>query len=454
MTSSRMLVDRAVRVASVGGGAVVLLVFLLILLPLLVAGSGAFVFRGTIEHRRMLLEVFERGDANRIGEEEALVRAARMPIFSAMRRFESDLNSSEALAFRLGEEFVAFKDALRRLVGPLPGEPAGVLLRDRYGAVRWSETEAALADVLYAEAWVYPSPDRSGKKQRLSRAVRFAGTPLYPVFDYLRDNLAEIMRPRWTVYWGFLFDPSRDAHHFGGIWAELLGTLVLAFGAVIVSAPVGVLAAIQMNSLAPHAWLSRLARGSVELLAGVPSIVLGLFGLVLFVDTLRLTPGKSVWVGALTLAVLVLPTIVRVSQDALRRVPAAQRMAASSLGARPRQVLFRLVLPAALPGILAAVVSALARAAGATAPIIFTAAVSVGRPVERFGSLSEPTPALTWGVYNVALRHEAQDPRVALQYGMVLTLVLVVALLYGAARLLRHWSAVRMQAPFDEGTEQ
>jgi len=172
-------------------------------------------------------------------------------------------------------------------------------------------------------------------------------------------------------------------------------------------------------------------------LAGVPSIVFGLFGLAFFINTLHVSPGKSVLAGALTLALLVLPTVIRASEEAIRAVPQAYKEAALALGAGRWHTVLTVILPAALPGILTGIVISMGRAAGETAPIIFTAAVSVGAAPGLLELFDRSTPALPWNIYNIATEHAAADEIRHVQYGMVATLVAIVLALNLAAIVLR-----------------
>jgi phosphate transport system permease protein len=169
----------------------------------------------------------------------------------------------------------------------------------------------------------------------------------------------------------------------------------------------------------------------------VPSIVFGLFGLAFFINTIHVSNSKSVLAGALTLALVILPTVIRASEEAIRSVPHTYKEAALSLGASKWRTIVTVLLPAALPGILTGIVISMGRAAGETAPIIFTAAVSVGDPLKLWETLSQPTPALSWNVYNLSTEHQKLDELRHVQYGMVLTLVLVVLFLNFAAVVMR-----------------
>jgi phosphate transport system permease protein len=269
------------------------------------------------------------------------------------------------------------------------------------------------------------------------RVERFRGTSLEPLFGALERDARAMLRPRTTVYWRFLFDPSFDAHIFGGIWPELLGTIYLAVGAMLFAVPLGIVTAVYVAEYAGESSFVSMLRTCISSLAGVPSIVFGLFGLAFFINTLHVSPSKSVLAGSLTLALLVLPTVIRASEEALKAVPATYKEAAMSLGASKWRAIATVILPAALPGVLTSIIISMGRAAGETAPIIFTAAVSVGKPLAIWQTLTQPTPALPWNIYNLATEHEAVDEIRHVQYGMVLTLVVLVLLLNLAAIILR-----------------
>ena len=197
------------------------------------------------------------------------------------------------------------------------------------------------------------------------------------------------------------------------------------------------IAAIYLCEYAHEGRLIGFIRTCISTLAGVPSIVFGLFGLAFFLNTIHISDSKSVLAGSLTLSLLILPTVIRASEEAIRAVPKAYKEAALSLGSGRWHTVLTVILPAALPGILTGVVISMGRAAGETAPIIFTAAVSVGRPLLPSQILSQPTPALSWNIYNLCTEHEAVDEIRHVQYGMVFTLVAVVLLLNVFAIVMR-----------------
>jgi phosphate transport system permease protein len=336
-----------------------------------------------------------------------------------------------------GDAFVEVKEAIHHLLGPLPGEPTPVLMRNQYGQTRWNRAMVALDELLYEEQWDYSDPSKGGVRVSVPRVNSFRGTALEPLFAYTEEHIEEMLRPKLTFYWQFFTDKSYDAHFFGGIWPEILGTIYLTIGAMLFAVPMGVIAAIYLCEYATEGRIISLLRTCISTLAGVPSIVFGLFGLAFFINGVGVSPSKSVLAGSLTLSLLILPTIIRASEEAIRSVPPTYKEAALSVGAGRWHTVLTVILPAALPGILTGIVISMGRAAGETAPIIFTAAVSVGRPLSLVETLRQPTPALPWNIYNLATEHEAVDEIRHVQYGMVLTLVALVLLLNVAAIILR-----------------
>ncbi len=442
--STRHLLDRAFTAA--GLFAILLLAaFLLTLLgPILWRGAGAVVFRATVEHRRFLLEQRNRGDDRMLAPEIASAIEARRPVYAMMRAFEAELK--ELPAARRGElrrEYRQVREAVLDLLGPDPAEELPVLMRKRYGQTRWRRARLELDAVLLRTTWDYS--EGVGRKVLEPRAPLFEGTALAPLFPLLADKLEDMLRPRPTFYAGFFFDSSTDAHFFGGIGPETKGTIFLALGAMLLALPLGVVAAIYFQEFAGEGRIVGGLRACVNTLAGVPSIVFGLFGLAFFINTLKLSHGKSVLAGALTLALLILPTLIRAAEEALRAVPRSYREAALALGAGKWHTIVTVILPAALPGILTGVVISMGRAAGETAPIIFTAAVSMGQAPTLLSAFSEPTPALSWNIYNLATEHEAVDEIRHVQYGMVATLVLIVLLLNMTAIVARARAVKRLK---------
>jgi len=355
-----------------------------------------------------------------------------------MESFERELSESGSDFRReYGTEYREVRELVGELLGPRPGGREAALIRKRYGEVRMDRAMVTLGHILEVETYDYSDPSSMGKKVLKPREEIFRGTSLEPLFSIIRNDVDRMLKPELTFYWRFLFDKSQDAHFFGGIWPEVLGTLYLSIGAMLFAIPFGLVAAIYLSEYAGEGRLTRLIRVSISSLAGVPSIVFGLFGLAFFINTIEISNSKSVLAGSLTLALLVLPIIIRASEEAIKAVPRGYREAAMSLGGGKWHTIVKVVLPAALPGILTSIIVSLGRAAGETAPIIFTAAVSVGKPLAVWQTVSQPAPALPWSIYNLATEHEAVNEIRHVQYGMVLTLVVLVLLLNLTAIIVR-----------------
>jgi phosphate transport system permease protein len=435
---TRKLLDRAFSGTGVIAIGVMALALVVILAPIIGKGTGAFVFRSTIEHRKVMFDQWQRGNPERVEADKAEAVAARQPVYDMLAAFETELDEMPRADRRPYKAPLRdLKKALAELLGPAPGQRTPVLIRQQYGATRWDRTQIKLDELLFTEEWDYSNPEALGVLVKTPRAEQFKETSLEPLFDYVDENIESIMRPKMTFYWQFLIDTSKDSHIFGGIGPEVLGTLYLTLGAMLFAIPMGVIAAIYLCEYAREGRVISLIRICISTLAGVPSIVFGLFGLAFFLNTIHISNSKSVLAGSLTLSLLILPTVIRASEEAILAVPKAYKEAALSLGAGRWHTVLTVILPAALPGILTGVVISMGRAAGETAPIIFTAAVSVGRPLLPMQTLSQPTPALPWNIYNLCTEHEAVDEIRHVQYGMVFTLVALVLLLNVFAIVMR-----------------
>ena len=480
---TRKLIDRSFSGIGVMSILFMVAALLVILVPIIVRGSRAFLFQGTIEYRLAMAEKFGRGNLEEVKAEYTKAQEARRPIYEAINAYQTELEEQQAqfttrkktlraerrkirkdkdLTDQQREEQIAAVEkkmddldlskeeagqktaqldavikSVHHWLGPTPGESTPPLWRDQYGSLRQDQSEKAMHQVLYSEHWDEQAGSDVLHQVFTPRAEEFKGTALEPMFPYIEAHANAIMEPQWTFYWQFLTDTASDAHFFGGIWAEILGTIYLTIGAILFAVPTGVISAIYLVEYSNDGIMVRILRTFVNTLAGVPSIVFGLFGLAFFINTIHVSPSKSVLAGALTLALLILPMVIRASEEAIRAVPKTYKEAALSLGAGKWRTILTVVLPASLPGILTGIVISMGRAAGETAPIIFTAAVSVGAPLTLAETLSQPTPALPWNIYNLCTEHEAIDQIRHVQYGMVLTLIGIVLLLNVTAIIMR-----------------
>jgi len=225
-----------------------------------------------------------------------------------------------------------------------------------------------------------------------------------------------------AINWTFLTEPPMDAMTRGGIFPAIIGTLYLTLGAIIVAFPLGVASAIYLSEYASEGKIVRLIRLGINNLAGVPSVVFGLFGMGLFVVFLGF--GSSILSGSLTLGFLILPVIIGASEGALKAVPQTYREASLALGGSKWQTISRVVLPAALPGILTGSILGIGRAAGETAPIMFTAAAFY---ITRLpSSIFDEVMALPYHIYVLATAGTHIEETRPLQYGTALVLIALV----------------------------
>ncbi len=225
-----------------------------------------------------------------------------------------------------------------------------------------------------------------------------------------------------AISWEFLTEHPRDSMTKGGIMPAILGTFYLTAGAISIALPLGVASAIYLSEYAKEGAVIRVIRIGINCLAGVPSIVFGLFGLGLFVVFFHF--GSSILSGALTLGFLILPTIIGASEEALKAVPQTFREASLGLGVSKWQTTLRIVLPSALPGILTGSILGIGRAAGETAPIMFTAAAFFTTKLPQ--SIFDEVMALPYHVYVLATAGTHIEETRPLQYGTVLVLVALV----------------------------
>lgn len=229
------------------------------------------------------------------------------------------------------------------------------------------------------------------------------------------------------ISWTFLSAAPLDSGRGGGVMPIIAGTLEVTLLGVATATPLGVGTAIYLCEYTREGKLTRIIRFGAECLAGVPSIIFGLFGFVLFVLTLGF--GWSILAGGLTLAFMTLPTVIRTSEEALRAVPAGYREVSLSLGASKWQTIRKVVLPAALPGILTGVTLGLGRAIGETAAVIFTAGSSLPHLVPT--SLFDGTRTLSVHFYQLAREGISADKA----YATAAVLVLAISLINIGAQL-------------------
>jgi len=219
--------------------------------------------------------------------------------------------------------------------------------------------------------------------QRIAKTLLWAMTVLtvavlvFIIFFILRKGLP-------AINIDFLTKNPVDMGKGGGIFSTVIGTVVLTALAILIATPLGVGTAIYLTEYTWENTLTRVIRFGAECLAGIPSIIFGLFGFILFVTKLGF--GWSILSGGLTLAFMVLPTIIRTSEEAIKSVPPAYRQVSFSLGGTKWQTVTRVVLPSALPGIVTGIILSVGRSIGETAAVIFTAGSALRIPTSLFSS--------------------------------------------------------------------
>jgi len=229
-----------------------------------------------------------------------------------------------------------------------------------------------------------------------------------------------VLRGLPAISWEFLSKPPTNGMIEGGIMPAILGTIYLVAGTMAIALPLGVLSAVYLSEYARGGLLVRLIRLAIANLAGVPSVVYGLFGLGLFVMLLNF--GQSLLAGWCTLALLVLPMVITSSEEALRTVPDGLRHASLALGGSKWQTVRRVVLPNALPGIMTGVILSVGRCAGETAPILFTCAAFYMPGLPH--SVLDQVMALPYHVYALATQVPGAPPE--LKWGTALVLLALV----------------------------
>jgi len=237
-----------------------------------------------------------------------------------------------------------------------------------------------------------------------------------------------------AISWEFITEMPRKEMTEGGIFPAIIGTFYLMLGSSLISIPVGVITAIYLSEYAKNPRIVKIIRLGINNLAGVPSVVFGLFGLSLFVIFMGF--GTSIIAGSLTLGLLNLPVIIRSTEEALLVVPETYREASISLGATKWQTIYKIVLPNALPGILTGVMLSLGRAAGETAPIMFTAAAfyTPDLPVSVFNEVM----ALPYHIYVMATAGTHIQATRHLQYGTAIVLIGLVLMLNLTGLIMRY----------------
>lgn len=238
-----------------------------------------------------------------------------------------------------------------------------------------------------------------------------------------------------VVNWEFLTGMPEEGMTKGGIMPAIVGTLCLVAGSMVFAFPIGVMSGIYINEYAPNNWLVKFIRVMTNNLSSIPSIVFGLFGMALFVNTLGF--GDSILAGSLTLGLLVLPVVIRTTEEALGAIDNSYRNASLALGATKLQTIRKVVLPMAFPNIITGLILSVGRVSGETAPILFTVAAYFLPRLPT--SIFDQVMALPYHLYVLATSGTDLQASRPMAYGTALVLILIVLLINLLANGLRAW---------------
>lgn len=235
--------------------------------------------------------------------------------------------------------------------------------------------------------------------------------------------------------WEFLTTSPTEGMTSGGIFPAIVGTLSLVIGSMILAFPLGVMSAIYTNEYAGNSWIVKFIRIMTNNLGSIPSIVFGLFGMALFVNTLGF--GDSILAGSLTLGLLVLPLVIRTTEEALKAVPDSYRVGSLALGATKLQTIRKVVLPAAFPNITTGLILSIGRVSGETAPILFTVAAYFLPKLPN--SIFDQVMALPYHLYVIATSGTDIEASRPVAYGTALVLIAIVLLMNLLTTFLRRY---------------
>ncbi len=245
-----------------------------------------------------------------------------------------------------------------------------------------------------------------------------------------------------VISWEFLTTGPTEGMTSGGVFPAIVGTVYLVIGSIIFAFPLGVMSAIYTSEYAGRGWIVQLIRIMTNNLASIPSIVFGLFGMALFVNTLDF--GDSIIAGSLTLGLLILPLVIRTTEEALNAIPKTMRTASLALGATKLQTIRKVVLPMAFPNIITGLILSIGRVSGETAPILFTVAAYFLPKLPD--SIFDQVMALPYHLYVVATSGTDIESSRPIAYGTALILIAIVLLMNLLATLLRSYFSKKLKS--------
>ena len=244
-----------------------------------------------------------------------------------------------------------------------------------------------------------------------------------------------IYRGIGVISWEFLTTAPTDGMTGGGIFPAIVGTLCLVAGSMLFAFPIGVMSGIYINEYAGNGWLVKFIRIMTNNLGSIPSIVFGLFGMSLFVNTFGF--GDSIIAGSFTLGLLILPLIIRTTEEAMKAIPDSYRISSYALGATKLQTIGRVTLPMAFPNIVTGLILSIGRVSGETAPILFTVAAYFLPKLPH--SIFDQVMALPYHLYVIATSGTDIEATRPIAYGTALVLILIVLLMNVSANVLRRY---------------
>ncbi len=287
-------------------------------------------------------------------------------------------------------------------------------------------------------------PKSADKRKRITEAIvfNFARALSFGIVGVLVLILGFIIRQGiGVINWRFLTTGPENGMTEGGILPAILGTVYLVIGSLLFAVPVGVLAGIYVNEYAKRGVVKRFVQMMTNNLAGVPSIIFGLFGMALFVN--RLGFGASILAGSLTLGLLSLPVIIRTTEESLKSIPETFRHASYGLGASKWYTVRNVVLPAAIPNIITGIILAVGRVSGETAPILFTVAAYFLPKLP--GGIFDQCMALPYHLYVISTSGTQIEASRPIAYGTALVLILIVLLVNLTATALRNYFSKKVK---------
>jgi phosphate transport system permease protein len=282
------------------------------------------------------------------------------------------------------------------------------------------------------------------KRKRYSQAIAFTIFKLmsYSVVAILFLILGFIViRGIGVISWDFLSKAPEDGMTKGGIFPAIVGTLCLVVGSSIFSFPIGIMSGIYMNEYANGTKLATFIRIMTNNLSGVPSVVFGLFGMSLFVNTMKF--GDSILAGSLTLGLLSLPLVIRTTEESLKAIENSYREGSLALGATKLQTIRKVVLPMAFPNIITGLILSIGRVSGETAPILFTVAAYFLPKLPT--SIFDQVMALPYHLYVISTSGTDINASRGIAYGTALVLIVIVLLVNLLANFLRNYFSKKVK---------